>query len=507
MVNTHLHVELRSVSKRFHGVEALADINLGIEKGTIHALVGENGAGKSTLGKIIAGILAPTEGELLVDGRPVQYTSPRDALADGITMISQELTLVPQRTVLDNVYLGIESHRLGIVDSRRLRRRFEELDAQTGFGLAPETAVAALRVAEQKKVELLRALARNARLLVMDEPTAALSADESRKLLEIVRALKAVGTTVIYVSHFLEEVLELADSVTVLRNGRLIRTSPAADETPESLVTAMLGRSMAMTFPPKEPPRPGAPVVLAVDGLASAGVISDISFSIRAGEIVGLAGLVGSGRSEVARAIFGADRRQSGSIMIDGRPVNVRAPRDAVRAGITLLPESRKLQGLVLGLPVGHNVTLPHLNHVNRVGVMRLALEEQATSKLLRELDVRPPDPRLPVLSLSGGNQQKVLFAKWLFHRPRVLIADEPTHGVDVGAKRAIYRLIKELAAEGMAVLMISSEVEEVLGLAHRVLVMRKGGIVAEFQGASMTEDAVMHAAFATDRKNGSNQS
>jgi len=497
-MNSTPHVELRNVGKRFDAVVALANTNLTIERGTIHALVGENGAGKSTLGKIISGVIRPDQGEVIVNGRRVYYTAPYDALADGITMISQELTLVPKLGVLENVFLGMESHRAGILQRNEMRQRYERLTARSGFNVPTDTFVARMRVADQKKVEVLRAIARNARLIVMDEPTAALSAEETEKLLEIVRRLRDAGTTIVFVSHFLEQVLRLADTVTVLRNGLVVRTSSAREETPESLVTAMLGRAMTLAFPPKIQPAPDAHMVLSVEGLARAGLIENVSLNIRAGEIVGLAGLVGSGRSEVARAIFGADRRDQGVIKINGRPVQIESPADAIRAGIVLLPESRKLQGLIMCLEVGHNVTLPHLGTLSRTTLIRGRQEHRETKDLLTGLDVRPSEPRVKLTSLSGGNQQKVLFAKWLFRRPRILIADEPTCGVDVGAKQAIYGLLNSLAEQGMGVLLISSEPEEVLGLAHRVYAMRQGRVVAELTGSSLTEDAVMRAVFAT---------
>lgn len=498
------HVKVRGIGKRFGGVEALADIDLDIARGSIHGLVGENGAGKSTLGKIIAGALRQDEGELIVDGRRVHYATPRDALIDGITMIHQEIALVPKLTVLENVYLGIESRRAGVLRTRETRQRFDRLIAKSHFDLPPDALVSNLSVSDQKKVEILKAVARDARLIVMDEPTAALPDDETAKLIEIVRSLREAGTTIVYVSHFLEEVLSVADEVTVLRNGELIRTAPTGDETPEGLVTAMLGRSMSLTFPSKKFPASDAPVVFSARHLLRRGSVEDVSFDIRAGEIVGLTGLIGSGRSEVARAIFGADRRDGGGIEMDQQPIKVNMPSDAVKAGIALLPESRKDQGLLMNLIVGHNVSLPHLATISRGPIVEGGRELRETAQLLEELDVRPPEPAVRVDSLSGGNQQKVMFAKWLFRRPRLLIADEPTHGVDVGAKRAIYQLITSLAEEGMAVLLISSELEEVLGLAHRVLVMRLGRIVKELvdgpdDDTSLTADAVMRAAFATE--------
>jgi len=498
MSTPSIHVECRDIVKRFDAIEALIDIDLVIERGKIHALVGENGAGKSTLGKIVSGVLRPDQGQLIVKGQPVHYTSPYDALADGITIISQELSLVPRLSVMDNVFLGMESHRSGVLQRDVMRRRYAELIARSGFSLPADISVARLRTADQKKVEILRAIARNAELIVMDEPTAALTSDETDKLLNIVRWLREVGKTVVYVSHNLEEVLGLADTLTVLRNGRLVRTAHAQDETPESLVTAMIGRAMALAFPPKVPLDPDTRVVLDIQGLTRPGIIEEVSIFVRAGEIVGLAGLVGSGRSEVARAIFGADRKAQGEIRVNGRSVRISSPNDAIRAGIVLLPESRKLQGLIMTLEIGKNVTLPHLGTLSRASLIRGRQEFRETTDLLEALDVRPAEPALRMTKLSGGNQQKVLFAKWLFRRPQILIADEPTSGVDVGAKQAIYKLINSLAKQGMGVLLISSEIEEVLGLAHRVYAMRQGRVVAELQGVALSEEAVMRTVFAT---------
>jgi ribose transport system ATP-binding protein len=498
-VNDAPHVETRDLSKRFGGVQALNEVSVSVVRGRVHALVGENGAGKSTLGKLIAGVLQPNGGDLLVDGEVVQFRSPRDALLHGVTMIAQEISLVPTRSVVENVFLGIETARAGHVDRRSLRRRYDELEEQVQFGISPGVPVGALKIAEQQKVEILRALAREAKLIVMDEPTAALTGDEAQKLLEIVRELRDRGTTIVYVSHFLEEVLSIADDVTVLRDGRLVQTAAAAGQTATSLVIAMLGRTMETTFPPKTLPATDAPVVLSVENLETRGFLRDISLEVRAGEIVGLAGLVGSGRTEVARAIFGADPTTGGTIRLDGKEVRIGSPRKAIELGVALLPESRKSQGLLMGRSIAENVTLPHLELVSRHGTVSRRAERAYADDLIRRVDVRTPHAAVPVNALSGGNQQKVLFAKWLLHPPRVLIADEPTRGVDVGAKRAIYELIQSLAADGMAVLLISSELEEVLGLAHRVLVMRGGEIVKRLGGDEITENAVISASFAME--------
>jgi ABC-type sugar transport system ATPase subunit len=493
------HVELRAVSKRFGGVQALADIDLAIARGSIHGLVGENGAGKSTLGKIVAGVHRPDAGELWIDGRRVDYRSPRRALRDGVTMIAQEPTLVPHRSVLENVFLGIEGGPLGVVGERALRRRYARLVEDVELELPPNALARNLRVADRQKAEILRAVARSARLIVMDEPTSALTADEAERLFDVVGRLRDRGTTIVYVSHFLDEVLTLVDDVTVLRDGRLVRTAPAGEETADRLVSAMLGRSIELAFPDKTYPPPDAPFVLRVRDLARSPAIANVSFEIRAGEIVGLAGLIGSGRSEVARAIVGADRRDTGELEVDGGPVKIRTPRDGVRAGVVMLPEDRKTQGLLMLRSIVDNITLPHLPTVSRGGVVVPRRERRGAVELMRRIDVRAKGPGAKVITLSGGNQQKVLFAKWLFRPPRVFIADEPTRGVDVGAKRAIWELVRDLAADGKAVLLISSEHEEVLGLAHRVLVMRGGTIVAELGRETMSEEALLRAAFATE--------
>ena len=489
-------VEARGICKRFGGVQALDDVSLEIRAGSIHGLVGENGAGKSTLAKVIGGVYRPDAGELLVDGRQVSFHAPRDALDAGIATIAQEIALVPARTVLENVMLGIESSTVGVLRSRELRRRFDELNHRTGFGLDPQAVVRTLRTAEQQKVEILRAIARDARLLLMDEPTAALTRDETERLLDTVRSLAAGGTAVVLVSHYLEEVLTVCETVTSMRNGRLIRTSPSARETSETLVSAMIGRELSLEFPPKEPPLPEAPVVLEVRGLSRGRELQDVSFTIRAGEIVGLAGLVGSGRTEVARAIFGADRLDAGEVLFEGGPVSIKGPRQASRLGIAMLPESRKEQGLFMIRPVRENISIVDVRAVARLGVVDRRAEGRRTRDLARDLDVRSASQEAMVRTLSGGNQQKVLFAKWLFRRPKLLIADEPTRGVDVGAKRQIHELLLGLARDGMGVLLISSEIEEVLGLAHRVLVMRAGRVVGEFEGDAATDEAVMTAAF-----------
>jgi ABC-type sugar transport system ATPase subunit len=486
---------VRAIHKRYGAAVALADVSIDVAAGEIHALVGENGAGKSTLGKVVAGAVAPDAGEILVDGEPVSYRSPRDAIRYGIGLIEQEFALAPDLSVLDNVFLGVELGSRGLVDRARQRERFAELAERIGFRERPSVAVRTLRTADQQKVEILRQLVRDTRLIVMDEPTAALTRDEADRLLQITRELRDDGVTVIYVSHILGDVLALADTVTVLKDGRHVKTAPAREETTDSLVTAMLGRSLDVAFPDRTPPPADAPVVLSVRALSRPPAFDDISFDVRAGEIVGLAGLVGSGRTEIARAIFGADPA-SGTIAIAGRELRSRSPRSSIRRGLALLPESRKDQGLVMVRPLVENVTMAHIDEVTRRGVLQRRREHRVVGDTLRSVDARTTSQSLPVSSLSGGNQQKAALAKWLVKTPRLLLADEPTRGIDVGAKRAIYDLIQGLAAGGLGVLLISSELEEVLGLAHRVIALRAGRIVGEYAADEADEATVMRAVF-----------
>ncbi|WP_353713604.1 sugar ABC transporter ATP-binding protein [Arthrobacter sp. K5] len=491
----------RGISKRFGGVLALDSVDVSVQRGHVHALVGENGAGKSTLGKLMAGVHSPDGGALLVDGREVRYSAPRDALHDGITLIAQELALVPERTVLENVFLGVEGGTAGFASRKDLRERYEELSERSGLSVDPRARVGSLRVAAQQKVEILRALARGSKVIVMDEPTAALTRDEAGQLLQIIDQLRRQGTTIIYVSHFLHEVLDIADRTTILKDGRLVRTTMAMDETPDTLVQAMLGRAASVAFPERQRPKPDAPVVLAVDNLQRGPAVTGASFQIHAGEIVGIAGLVGSGRSELARLIFGADRPTGGKMFLHGQEVRFRSPRAAVRAGIAMLPESRKDQGLVVGATVRDNVLMAHRPTVSRWGIIQPSRASDVAERTLRDVGATAGRHTVPVSTLSGGNQQKVALGKWLVKRPELLIVDEPTRGVDVGAKRAIYELLIRYAAEGIAILLISSELEEVLGLAHRTLVMRRGEIVEQIDADDATEEVVMPMILGTGRK------
>jgi simple sugar transport system ATP-binding protein/ribose transport system ATP-binding protein len=496
------HLELLDVAKHFGGVRALAGVSLSIRRGSIHALVGENGAGKSTLGRIIAGALAADGGTMFLDGAAVAFGSPREALEHKVAAIAQEPSVVPQLTVAENVYLGVEPRRSSFIRKRRLRQDYAALAESAGFVLPGGLTAGRLRTAEQQKVEILRALSRDAQLIVMDEPSAALDAHETQQLHEIIRRLAASGKTILLISHFLGEVLELADTVTVLRDGRLVKTAATSTESESSLVEAMLGRPLTLTFPEKRAPADEAPVLLSVRGIHAPGV-QDVSLEVRAGEIVGLAGLVGAGRTELARAIFGAAPIHAGEVVSSTGRAAGRSPRKSIQAGLTLIPESRKDQGLIFGRSVIENTTLSRLDELSAFGVVRRRAERKAAQAVLERCDVRGAAYSAPVGALSGGNQQKVLLARMLLCEPRVLLADEPTRGVDVGAKRAIYDFLVTLAEEGIGIVLISSELEEILGLAHRVLVMRRGRIAAELEGDGMSEGAILAAAFADQSAGG----
>ena len=492
-------VRLEGIDKSFGSARVLAGITLAFERGEVHALIGENGAGKSSLGKIVGGYYARDAGKLTVFGKEVGHWSPRAALQGGIAMIHQELQLVPELTVAQNVFLGIEENRAGVLSGSE-QARFAELDRRCGFGLAPGRLVAELRIAERQKVEIMRAIARDARVIIMDEPTSSLSADEADKLHRVIRWLRDDGRTVIYVTHFLDHVLATADRVTIMRDGRIVRTGAIAGETKASLIEAMLGEPADVAFPPLPAAPPvTAPVLLEVAHLSSATGLDDISLHVRAGEIVGLIGLVGSGRSELARAIFGADPSR-GTIRIAGAPYDDRSPRRSVARGIGFVPEDRRKQGLDLVQAVRPNMSLPHLGLVSRLGVLRMGEERRRTAEMIRHFNIMPGHVDGEVATYSGGNQQKVLLSKWVYGAPKVVILDEPSRGVDIGARRRIHDFVVELAKGGAAVLLISSELEEVISLSHRGYLMREGRIIGEADCRSLTVEDALFRLFNVDR-------
>jgi ribose transport system ATP-binding protein len=487
---------MRGIGKSFPGVRALSDVSLTLYPGEVLALVGENGAGKSTLMKILAGAQRADTGTIAIDGREAHIDSPRAAERLGIGMIYQEFNLVPQLTPPENMVLGMEPTRGGFVDERAARdlarRTFDEL----GLELPLDVPTSRLSVSQQQLIEIAKALSKRARIIVMDEPSAALTDREIDRLFAIIARLKAAGTGIIYISHRMDELPKIADRVTVLRDGSVIETRRAAEFPIDDIIRAMVGRTLDAHFPELPPVPSDAPVVLDVKNLSRPPYVNDVNFAVRAGEIVGLAGLVGAGRTEIARAIAGADVPNRGDIHIDGKLVRIGRPSDGINAGIAFITEDRKGQGLVLGMSVRENITLAHLaQFVNREMLIDESREESTAKRMIDELRIRTPGPRQLVRNLSGGNQQKVVLAKWLLGKARVFIFDEPTRGIDIGAKTEIYNLMLNLANNGAAIIMVSSELPEVLGMSHRVFAVRNGRIVKEFSRADASPDAVIAAA------------
>jgi ribose transport system ATP-binding protein len=481
-------LEMRGMCKRFPGVDALRDIDLTLRAGECLAVCGENGAGKSTLIKLLGGALAADAGEIRLDGAPVRIASPHDAQRLGISIIYQELNLVPQLTARENIVLGREVTRFGFPDRRREAREAARLFERLGVEVDPESRCAELSIAQQQAVEIAKALSASARVIVMDEPSATLTGPETKRLLGVVKELKASGIGVLYVSHRLEEIFAVAERVLVLRDGRPVVTEAIQHLSRERLIESMVGRPISSEFPARSATR--GPERLRVSGLRRGDAVRGVSLVAHAGEVLGLAGLVGSGRTETARLVFGADRPDAGEIRVDGEPVRIRSPRDAIRHGIGLLTEDRKGQGLVLTHSALDNFALPSLRSFARGPFVVRARARAAFQRHVEALSIRLSAPDAPVATLSGGNQQKVVLAKWLERDCRIVIFDEPTRGIDVAAKYEIYLLISRLAAEGKAVLMISSELPELLGMCDRILVMHEGRIVGEIDDVAAATQA-----------------
>lgn len=484
-------LRFEGIGKNFAGVTALADVTFEVREGECHALIGENGAGKSTLGKIVAGIHQPSAGAVYLQGRPVRFGTPLDAVRAGIAMVHQELCFCRNLTVAENLCLGSLPTRFGFLNRREMRSRARAMLAEIGAGLDVDVPIGTLSTGQEQVVQIAGAVGTGARIIVMDEPTSSLASAEARRLFELIDRLKAQGVTIIYVSHRLEEIFRLCDRVTVLRDGRHIETAPISSMTMDSIVRLMIGRSVEEYFPGHLSAAVGAER-LRVEGLTSPGKFENLSLSVRAGEVVGLAGLVGAGRSEVAQAIFGLDPRATGRIVVDGREAAIRSPRQAMNLGIGYLPEDRKTQGLVLQMGGRANLTLPILDRLSRFGFVRSTRERSLTRGFFDRLRVRTPHMDTPVSSLSGGNQQKIALAKWLATQCGILLIDEPTRGVDIGAKAEIHALIDELAREGSSILLISSELPEVLNLSTRIIVLREGRIMGELPRAEAGQEAVM---------------
>lgn len=488
-------LEMRHISKQYPGVRALDDVSLLVGRAEIHALLGENGAGKSTLMKIVAGAQSKDHGDILIDGNVVIIDSPQKAMELGISIIYQEFNLVPYLSAGENIFLGREPRAKipGFVDFKTLYTTSQRVIDKLGVKMDARAPVNTLSIAQQQMVEIAKATSKQAKIIVMDEPSATLTDHELKALFDLMRQLKSEGVSIVYISHRLEEVFEICDRATIMRDGKWVATKNVADLTREEIIRLMVGRELKDAIP--KVAADAGDVALSVKHLNRAGVLHDICFQVMKGEVLGIAGLVGAGRTETARAIFGADPIDSGSLEVLGKPVTIRSPQDAIKNGIGLVTEDRKQQGLVLGMSVRENETLANLGALSTLGFVRRREERAVAEKYKTDLAIKTPSIEQTVQNLSGGNQQKVVLAKWLFTGSKVLIFDEPTRGIDVGAKSEIYKLINELAAQGVAIIMISSELPEVLGMSDRILVMHEGTIAGELSRADATQEKIMHLA------------
>jgi rhamnose transport system ATP-binding protein len=486
-------LEVHGAVKRFGGAVALNGASLRLRGGEIHALLGENGAGKSTLLKALAGVHRLDEGEITLHGAVFEQGSTRRSREQGVAVIYQEPNLFPDLTLAENVFVGRQPRRAGRVDWATMKSRSAELFDLLGVHLDPDRRAVGLSIADQQIVEIAKALSIDAQVIVMDEPTAALSAVEADQLMDVARRLRDRGAAVVFVSHRLDEVFALCDRYTVMRDGATVGEATVAGSTPGHVVQMMVGRELTEFFPKAEAVIGGG--VLEVEHLTSRGVFEDISFTVHAGEIVGLAGLVGSGRSEVVRAVFGIDRYDDGRVLLHGQPVSQGNPREALRRGVVLVPEDRRQQGLFMPASIDRNIAVTVLDKIRRLGLIRRRDERKVADEWSKRLQLKHQGLGEPVDRLSGGNQQKVVLAKWLATNPKLLVIDEPTRGIDVGTKAEVHRLLGELAAKGLAILMISSELPEVLGMADRVFVMREGRLMRELSRAEATQESIMLAA------------
>lgn len=489
-------LKMEGITKEFPGVRALDDVHLELSKGEVHALIGENGAGKSTLMKILFGVYPKDAGRILLRGQEVQILNPHHAQSLGISMVHQELNLVPHMNAAQNIALGHEAMRgrSGVLDWPAIHAQAKGALAKLGKEINIKVPVRKLSIAQQQLVEIAKALSWNADILVMDEPTSSLTESEIEDLFETIRALKASGVSVIFITHRIEEIFDIADRVTVLRDGKNVATRATSEVDTSGLIQMMVGRAVSNLFP-KEECATGKEV-LRVQGLRREGVLHDISFSAYEGEILGVAGLMGAGRTELARAIFGADPVDTGEVYVQGKRVQIKSPQDAIQAGLSLLTEDRKGQGLVLMMPVKHNIVLAAIDKVSRGLILSMPKINALAGRYVAELDIKTPSLERPIKFLSGGNQQKAIIAKWLAKGAKIFIFDEPTRGIDVGAKVEVHRLMNRLAQEGAAIIMISSELPEVLGMSDRILVMREGRLVAELNRTEATQEIIM--AYAT---------
>lgn len=487
-------IEARGVCKSFGGVHALKGINFAVRKQSIHCIVGENGAGKSTLMKIFSGVLRKDDGDIIMDGKRVAINSPKDSVDHGIGIIYQEFVLAPDMTVAENIFLDKLSAGGFFINWKKLNAKASEYVHRFGFNIGPKTLIRDLSVAYMQIIEITKALAKNAKILLLDEPTAVLSEPEIRILMNILRKLREEGTTIIYISHRLDEVFEIADDITIFKDGESIATDTIDKFTKSSVINLMTGRDMAELFPVRK--AHVGDVILEAKNIRQDNIVEDISMDVRSGEVVGLAGLVGSGRTEFARTVFGLDKLRAGELFIEGRKASIRSPRDALRHGIGMVPENRKDQGLILDMSIAENMTMANLASVVRGGIfIHRKRENSVSDHFSQRLRIKMNKKQDKVSSLSGGNQQKVVLGKWLHSQCRVLILDEPTRGVDIGAKYDIYLIINELAAQGYAVIIISSELIEIIGMCDRAYVFNEGRVAGCLLGEQLTEPNIMRLA------------
>ena len=495
-------LEMRNISKTFPGVKALQNVQLTIYPGEVHALMGENGAGKSTLMKTLSGAYqADPGGEILIEGKPVKVNGPIEAREAGVSIIYQELALAPNLSVAENIYLNREPGKSGLIDRAAMNEGSKGVLQRLGAAFTPQTLVGSLSIAEQQMVEIARAVHANSRILVMDEPTTALSSRESDKLFDIVRQLRRDGLAIIYISHRMAEVYELSDRVSVLRDGTYVGTIMRDEMTPEVVVRMMVGRDLSSFYKKSHRFKPNAPPVLEVHGIGDGRRVHDVSFDLHPGEVLGLAGLVGAGRTEMARMLFGADPRKTGEIRLAGKPVQIRSPQDAIDVGLVYLTEDRKAEGVLLDMSAKDNINLMICTKDAKIGVLDLKRMLLRCKDAIAAMKIRVAGPDITVGSLSGGNQQKCLLSRLLETRPMVLILDEPTRGVDVGAKSEIYRIIDDLAKAGAGILVISSELAEVVGVADRVIVMREGHLEGEVTGDDIDQENIIALATAAKKQ------
>ncbi len=488
-------LEIRNVSKRFPGVRALENVNLSLLPGEVLGLIGENGAGKSTLMKILAGIERPDSGAILVEGRGAQFHSVRDAMRQGISLIHQELNLSDNLDVGANVFLGREPLRFGLIDSRRVHTEAQPYLDCIGLKVSSRDLVSGLSIGRQQMVEIAKALSIRSRVLIMDEPTSSLSQHETENLFRVIKDLRTQGVSIIYISHRLREIEELADRVSVLRDGQNAGELARGEISHDRMVRLMVGRDLSQ-FYARRPHRAGDPILEAEDLRTVAHPKHGLTFSVRAGEIVGVAGLVGAGRTELLRGLFAIDPRMGGVMRVGGQAVQPRSPAEAIRAGLALVPEDRKQQGIILEMAVRQNLSLAALGrHQRPGGFLNRVFENELAATMISKLNIRTPSSEQRVQFLSGGNQQKVVLGKWLALKPRVLLLDEPTRGIDVGAKEEIYRLMEELAESGVGILFVSSEMAEIIGMSDRALVMHEGRLTGELARSELSEEAIMHLA------------